>query len=379
MKKSISTDRSVQEAPRRFTGWGVLAASLSLATVIFLVIGPLVERHAYLEAFDDLEDQERLKRGLLMLCNTESNLKHLNAQLAQKELGERNRITPVAQGLGCIDKLRPPLRAEYYLWNGEGEGIAPIVAQGEASVEPAIEALESDEERVRHRAARSLVALASELNDDQVKRIARRLSDEDQSKPIRALRVALDLPVPPVTTPPSAPPPALETHPTSVVHDMGHAPLDAGAARGTDAARDLVPLPVEPLKLREPTLDVEALGRPKSKADVLFRAAPPAQEDPDEVQTDESDDEEEVTTEAATEASRPASIEATEVISEAAGEQGQKAPQAEVPPAVTREAAAEKPPVEAPKPTPVAPSSEAVVAPAAGEKSAPGLMQREAP
>lgn len=195
MKKSEDTSSSINALPRRFNGWGILLASLALTAFIFLVIGPVIERNAHLEALEDLEDQERLKRGLLMLCNTRANIKHLNEQLEQKNLEERNRVTPMVQTLGCLPQLEPSYRAEYYLWHGEGEQdeVANVVAQGRASIEPAIDALESEKEQVRHRAMSALMALHEQLNEDHRQRIARRLLKFPATVEVRRFAVALGL------------------------------------------------------------------------------------------------------------------------------------------------------------------------------------------
>lgn len=195
MKKSEDTSSSIGALPRRFNGWGILLASLALTAFIFLVIGPVIERNAHLEALEDLEDQERLKRGLLMLCNTRANLKHLNEQLAQKSLEERNRVTPVVQTLGCLPQLDPSYRAEYYLWHGQGEQdeVANVVAQGRASIEPAIDALDSEKEEVRHRALNALMAMHEQLNEDHRQRIARRLLRYPATGEVRRFAMALGL------------------------------------------------------------------------------------------------------------------------------------------------------------------------------------------
>lgn len=277
MKKSSSTGEGALVAPRRFNGWGILAASVALGALIFLVIGPMIERNAHLEALDDLEDQQRLKRGLLMLCNTEANIVHLNAQLEQKSLEERNQVTRVARTLDCIERLNPSLQAEYYLWNGSRGDVARVTAQGKQAIEPAIQALESKEEATRARAARALSALSRELNSDHKMRIDRRLSDDDFSAPIYALRISLGFPIPTkaATSPPAEPEPPAVPDMSSMMPDM---PLDmesvdmlnADMELMSDASPDLSTLedmsedsmatdaPVRAFKLREPTLELKS-------------------------------------------------------------------------------------------------------------------------
>lgn len=283
MKKSISTGEGAVQAPRRFNGWGILAASVALATLVFLVVGPMVERNAHLEALDDLEDQERLKRGLLMLCNTQANIVHLNDQLEQKSLEERNRVTRVARTLDCIKRLKPNLQAEYYLWNGVKGDVAYVVAQGGAAIEPSIEALESDDPLTRGRAARALVTLSEGLNGDHSQRIARRLLDDDLSDATRALRLELGLPSPVVIiqAPEQDEPPRVEIDMADelVVPDAGQEmadmsdeldaaadELDAGPDEDVSPSSDELAFPGE-FQLKPPTLE---LRRPR----VLYQRAP---------------------------------------------------------------------------------------------------------
>ena len=234
MKKAAETQ--VYAEPRgRFTGWGVLGIGVGLALVTFLVIGPFVERNAHLEALHDLQDQERLKRGLLVLCNTEGNIPHLNAQLEGKSLAERNRVTPVAQELGCMERLRPVFQAEYHLWHGSRErGVSDVVAQGEVAVEPAIAALNAPEAEVRQRAQRVLLAMVDNLSTDQIGRIMGRLKEVSGEgadvKSARELRVSLSSRLPQ--------PAVVEEEPVKRVGDEERLGVDpsVGASDVVDAA-----------------------------------------------------------------------------------------------------------------------------------------------
>ncbi len=231
MKKSVDTGGSVNQLPKRFNGWGVLLASMALTTFIFTVVGPVIERNSHLEALEDLKDQERLKRGLLMLCNTKANIKHLNEQLENKSLESRNKITRVASQMDCIKELKPGFQAEHYLWNGNEGEVSSVVAQDRAAIEPAIEALESAEAAVRTRAAYTLVALRSRLNEDHHQRIERRLEQDKPFEGMSLLQESLGLNV--MGAPPKMPvpentklPEVVESAPES---DMGEPTSDMDA------------------------------------------------------------------------------------------------------------------------------------------------------
>lgn len=235
-------------APGRFTGFGILALSVALGAFVFFAVGPMVENNAHLDAIEDIDDRERLERGLRTLCNTQQNLKLLNEQLAEKTRADRNRVTPVAKELGCLEKLDPRFQAEHHLWMGEErDAVDGAVAQGDAALEPAIDALEASGEEgeaqakaqlVRERAMRALVALSAKLLNDHKTRISKRLTDRDTSPAAHALRAALGFEHPhaPEKVIPAPDPHAHDAgaHDESHASDMGHA--DAGADADMDSA-----------------------------------------------------------------------------------------------------------------------------------------------
>lgn len=276
------------DIPRRFTGWGILAATVVLGLFVFLVVGPTIESKSHLEALEDLDDRDRLERGLRMLCNTSTNIKSLNDQLATKSLEQRNRITEVSQDLGCLDSLEPRYRAEHYLWQGDpSSAVDQAVAQGEAAIEPAIEALEAEGEEVqvvRRRAMRALTALSGRLIRDHRQRIGQRLTPEDSSAAARALRAAIGL-----SEEASPAEPDAGTDEPEVLDDE-EAPRDEDAAAdegvddfqlggglrlrldgmgGEPAAAPTNPSGDGPLKLKEPSLDTKTV---RPEGGVLYEA-----------------------------------------------------------------------------------------------------------
>lgn len=262
-------------APGRFTGFGILALSIALGAFVFFAVGPMVERNAHLDAIEDLDDRERLERGLRTLCNTQQNIKLLNQQLAEKSRADRNRVTPLAKELGCLDKLDSTFQAEHHLWMGsEREAVDLAVASGEAAIEPAIEALEEEEGRddaVRERAMRALVALSARLLTDHKTRIEKRLADDDTSPAANALRSALGLEMPAAKAPETKPP---ETTPSAHDADMGHG-SDHDMSGDMDADADMggADMDAEDVNLGSGSfrLRLDGLGAPPAQ-----RRRPPA-------------------------------------------------------------------------------------------------------
>ena len=286
MRREHDTQRA-SELPRRFTGGGILAVAIGLALFAFLVVGPMVESASHLEALEDLDNRERLERGLRMLCNTRPNIDSLNANLATKTLSERNKITAVAEDLDCLESLQPRFRAEHYIWQGAPRGaIDQIVAQGDAAIEPSIEALEADivsHPRVRSRAMRALSALSTRLLSDHRQRIAKRLGEEDVTSEAQALRLSLgltpsrpetptpiDVPPPSDLLPPSqeeikeqldeelSEPPAEENQEDEVIEEQEEAENDFELGKGSLRLRlPGMGAPSAPRETRRPTLDLD--------------------------------------------------------------------------------------------------------------------------
>lgn len=292
-------------APGRFTGFGILALSVALGAFVFFAVGPMVENNAHLDAIEDLDDRERLERGLRTLCNTQQNLKLLNQQLAEKTRADRNRVTPVAKELGCLTKLDPRFQAEHHLWMGEErDAVDGAVAQGDAALEPAIDALEASAEDdegkakaqiVRERAMRALVALSAKLLNDHKTRIDKRLTDKDTSPEAHALRAALGFEHPHAPKTPEHDPgdhahEADAGHGDSHSADMGHDSADAdmdnadmddvnlgsGSFRlkldglGAPPRRPRPTPGANGFKLREPSLE-----KPSGTGSVLFKKEQP--------------------------------------------------------------------------------------------------------
>ena len=221
--------------PGRFTGAGVLALTAALALFAFLIVGPVIESNSHLEALEDLDNRERLERGLRMLCNTQQNISLLNAQLESKTREARNKVTPVAASLSCLEKLSPPFRAEHYLWTvTDGGAVSGAVAQAQAAIEPAIYALEAPDEAIRERAMRTLTALSDGLIGDHKSRIKKRLSERDRSPASFALRDSLGLPHPPEQ--PVIPAPALREELDMSAPDAGE---DAALGARADMDADM--------------------------------------------------------------------------------------------------------------------------------------------
>ena len=268
MKKSES-NMIAPPSTSRFTGWGILAAVAGLGMIAFLIVGPMVERHAHLEALDDLDSPERLQRGLLTLCNTRDYLPELNKQLAEKTRDQRHKITVVAREMGCLEKLEPIYKAEHYLWRGEDkESVHKTVSQGVAAVEPAIDALDDEDAIVRRRAMKVLTALEESLDRDQLQRTAKVLDPNDMGQPARALREVLgDLAIrrpPPIA---EAPDMGTPDDPTAQA-DAGDQDMDSeDDAEGDDEG---IELGGRGLRLR---LDVLGGGAPPRR-----RAPAPSQE-----------------------------------------------------------------------------------------------------
>jgi len=256
--KRASQSQPEPEPVSRFNGLGITLVTLGLLVILFVFVGPWVERNAHLIELDYLEDPKRMESGLRTLCRTDVGKKELNANLAARDVAERVRIVAVAAKLSCLDELEPGFRAEYYLYDAEHGDVAMITAQGADAVEPAIEALGASEAAPRERAARVLFALAETLDDDQRTRATRRLEDiaeDERGQAVTTLLETLAPPEPPKVEPPPEPVEPAGPDDVDAGQDMNELVLDPALGLSDMGELDAGVLRLdEPLELREPEL-----------------------------------------------------------------------------------------------------------------------------
>lgn len=179
-----------------------------IVTVVFLTIGPLIERKNAVETLMLSADEGALTQSMHLICKNVEGRLALNQALGRQELKRRLHVAKVASQVGCMEALRPQYQTEYDLYAAPSQGrmVSALIAQGAAAIEPSIFALDSDQPHVRRRAIGALLGLVELLNEDQRRRASKRLDPRDEHPQSVALMSALGVKLKPRALPPTPTP-----------------------------------------------------------------------------------------------------------------------------------------------------------------------------
>lgn len=185
----------------------IVVLVLTIISVVFLLLGHRVERAQDLKTIAESEDNNAINRAVLLTCKNMNNRVLLASRMKAWSLERRLRITATAESLGCIDGIGASYRAEHYLYSAPKSHPSMVITQHAQAIEPAIVALESKRPEVVLRAQRSLLGLSTHINEDQRRRILRRLLAKSPTVLVQALRKTLGGLEPAVETPTLTKPP----------------------------------------------------------------------------------------------------------------------------------------------------------------------------
>lgn len=188
----------------------IAVGGLLFVTIAFLTVGPIIERRWAIDALISSQDQAQLEQSMHLVCKNVEGTLALNHALPKASLERRLKVAQVAASLGCLSALKPAYQAEYLLRQDASLGLnaASHIALGATAVEPAILALESELLHQRQRAIATLLGLSESLNEDQRRRVLKRLDAQDLHPQTLALRQALGA----GPTPSPAPAPVVPQH-----------------------------------------------------------------------------------------------------------------------------------------------------------------------
>lgn len=254
----------------------IVVLVLTIISVVFLLLGHRVERAQDLKTLADSGDDKAINRAMLLTCKNMNNRVLLAKRMKAWPIERRLRITAIAESLNCIDGVEATYRAEHYLYIAPQSHPSMVIAQHSAAIEPAIVALESKRPEVVLRAQRSLLGLSTHINEDQRRRILRRLPATSPTLFVQTLRKTFGDDEPVVQVPTLTKTPKTKTEPKVVNPPapknalVTDAPLQFQLGKGLRLNLDGINAP-QPLTI--PKLGTSV---PVPKNGVLYKATPPS-------------------------------------------------------------------------------------------------------
>jgi hypothetical protein len=152
----------------KLTSAGVLAAAFGAA--LFLLVFPAGERVRYIATVRDGEVSS-LPNAMRHLCWIQKGQQALDEALLGLPPRRRSIVLAEAERQGCLEQLSPRNQAAYYILDTEGDAVIErAIGFQRAAIEPAFEALSSNDSELRARGAFVVAALARQLSDTQRER-----------------------------------------------------------------------------------------------------------------------------------------------------------------------------------------------------------------
>ncbi len=152
----------------KLTSAGVLAAAFGAA--LFLLVFPAGERVRYIATVRDGEVSS-LPNAMRHLCWIQKGQQALDEALLGLPPQRRSIVLAEAERQGCLEQLSPRNQAAYYILDTEGDAVIErAIGFQRAAIEPAFEALSSNDSELRARGAFVVAALARQLSDTQRER-----------------------------------------------------------------------------------------------------------------------------------------------------------------------------------------------------------------